>query len=84
MGTFQTFFGTSGPDGLALDEQDNLYVAHASLGGVFQLNKRGELMAYIKTPIGQTVTNVCFTPDRQSLVMTESSTGHILIAPIPK
>ena len=84
VGAFQTFFGTSGPDGLALDEQDNLYVAHASLGGVFQLNKRGELMAYIKTPIGQTVTNVCFTADRQSLVMTESSTGHILIAPIPK
>jgi gluconolactonase len=83
VGAFQTFFGTSGPDGLALDAKDNLYVAHASLGGVFQLNKRGELMAYIKTPIGQTVTNLCFTPDQKSIIMTESSSGHILIAPIP-
>lgn len=83
VGAFQTFFGTSGPDGLAMDSNDNLYVAHASLGGVFQLNKRGELMTYIKTPIGHTVTNLCFTPDQKSLVMTESSSGNILIAPIP-
>lgn len=83
VGAFQTFFGTSGPDGLALDSKDNLYVAHASLGGVFQLNKRGELIAYIKTPVGNTVTNLCFTLDGKSMVMTESSSGHILIAPIP-
>ena len=83
VGAFQTFFGTSGPDGLALDNKDNLYVAHASLGGVFQLNKRGELIAYIKTPVGHTVTNLCFTPDGKSIVMTESSSGRVLIAPIP-
>ena len=83
VGAFQTFFGTSGPDGLAMDKQDNLYVAHASLGGVFQLNKRGELMAYIKTPIGHTVTNLCFTPDGKSIVMTESSSGNVLTAAIP-
>lgn len=82
VGAFQTFFGASGPDGLALDVEDNLYVAHASLGGVFKLNKRGELISYIKTPIGHTVTNLCFTPDSKSIVMTESSTGHILCAPI--
>lgn len=80
VGAFQTFFGTSGPDGLALDESDNLYVAHASLGGVFQLNKRGELMTFIKTPVGHTVTNLCFSPDRNSILITESSTGNILIA----
>ena len=83
VGAFQTFFGASGPDGLALDKSDNLYVAHASLGGVFQLNKRGELIAYIKTPVGHTVTNLCFTPDGKSIVMTESSSGHVLITPIP-
>jgi gluconolactonase len=83
VGAFQTFFGTSGPDGLALDANDNLYVAHASLGGVFQLNKRGELISYIKTPVGHTVTNLCFTPNKAALMMTESSSGHVLIAPIP-
>ncbi len=82
VGAFQTFFGASGPDGLAMDENENLYVAHASLGGVFKLNKRGELVAYIKTPVGHTVTNLCFTPDGQSIVMTESSTGSVLIAKV--
>lgn len=83
VGAFQTFFGTSGPDGLALDDQDNLYVAHASLGGVFKLNNRGELLAYIRTPIGHTVTNLCFTPDLRSLIITESSSGTLLKASIP-
>jgi gluconolactonase len=82
VGAFQTFFGTSGPDGLALDQEDNLYVAHASLGGVFQLNRRGELLAYIKAPIGHTVTNICFMPSLSSIIITESSTGTILKAKI--
>ena len=82
VGAFQTFFGTSGPDGLAIDKQDNLYVAHASLGGVFKLNKRGELTAYIKAPVGHTVTNLCFSPDGKSMVITESSSGTVLTAPI--
>lgn len=82
VGVFQTFFGASGPDGLALDSEDSLYVAHASLGGVFKLNKRGELMAYIKTPIGHTVTNLCFAPDSKSIMITESSSGTILRAQI--
>ena len=81
-GAFQTFFGTSGPDGLALDASDNLYVAHASLGGVFQLNKRGELLSFIKSPVGHTVTNLCFTPDQSAVLITESSTGNVLIASI--
>ena len=84
VGAFQTFFGASGPDGLALDGKDNLYVAHASLGGVFKLNVRGELLAYIKTPIGHTVTNLCFTPDLKSLMITESSSGTLLKVSIPE
>ncbi|QKM64969.1 gluconolactonase [Polynucleobacter tropicus] len=80
-GAFQNFFGTSGPDGMAMDEEDNLYVAHASLGGVFQLNHRGEIQTYIKSPTGQTTTNVCFSLDKKLLLVTESSTGSILMAP---
>lgn len=84
VGAFQTFFGTSGPDGLALDDKNNLYVAHASLGGVFKLNMRGELLCYIKTPIGNTVTNLCLTPDLKSLLITESSTGTLLEISVPE
>ena len=35
MGAFRTFFGTSGPDGMAVDVENRLVVAHASLGGAF-------------------------------------------------
>ena len=82
VGAFQTFFGTSGPDGLAVDTYDNLYVAHASLGGVFQLNKRGEVLTYLKSPKGHTVTNLCIAPDQKSVFITESSSGDILTASI--
>jgi len=81
MGAFQTFFGTSGPDGLAVDADNNLLVAHASLGGVFVLNPLGEITHFLRSPAGRTVTNVCIAPDRHSVVMTESSTGTILRAP---
>ena len=82
VGAFQTFFGASGPDGLAMDSSDNLYVAHASLGGVFQLNKRGEVLTYIKSPIGHTVTNLCLAPSQKLAYITESSTGNLLTASI--
>jgi gluconolactonase len=83
MGAFQTFFGTSGPDGLALDIEGNLVVAHASLGGAFVLNARGELTHVIKSPAGSTVTNVAFRPGTRELVMTESQTGSVLTAELP-
>ncbi len=81
---FQTFFGTSGPDGLAFDGKDGLYVAHASLRGAFRLNPLGELTHYIKSPLGTTVTNIAFVPGEKKVVMTESSTGTILIADVPE
>jgi len=83
MGAFQTFFGTSGPDGLALDIEGNLVVAHASLGGAFVLNARGELTHFIKSPAGSTVTNVAFRPGTRELVMTESQAGSVLTAELP-
>lgn len=83
MGAFQTFFGSSGPDGLALDRDGRLVVAHASLGGAFVLNARGEVTHFIQSPVGNTVTNVAFRPRTRELVMTESLTGCVLIAPLP-
>ena len=80
VGAFRTFFGTSGPDGLAVDAQNNLVVAHASLGGAFVLNARGEVTHFVKSPAGATVTNVAYRPGTSSLVMTESESGSILEA----
>jgi gluconolactonase len=83
VGAFRTFFGTSGPDGLAVDVENRLVVAHASLGGAFVLNNRGEVTHFVKSPGGSTVTNVAFRPGTSSLVLTESETGAILEAELP-
>lgn len=83
VGAFQTFFGTSGPDGLALDLQGNLVVAHASLGVAFVLNASGEVTHLVRGPSGPTVTNLAFRPGSRELVMTESSTGSLLLAELP-
>ncbi len=83
MGAFQTFFGSSGPDGLALDTDGRLVVAHASLGGAFVLNPSGEVTHFVKSRAGSTVTNVAFRPGTNELVMTESATGAILVAELP-
>lgn len=80
VGAFRTFFGTSGPDGMAVDAENRLVVAHASLGGAFVLNARGEVTHFIRSPAGSTVTNVAFRPGTRKLVMTESETGSILEA----
>lgn len=83
VGAFRTFFGTSGPDGLAVDVDNRLVVAHASLGGAFVLNPRGEVTHYVRSPVGTTVTNIAFRPGTRQLVMTESSTGTLLQAELP-
>ncbi|MCJ2070807.1 SMP-30/gluconolactonase/LRE family protein [Methylobacterium sp. J-030] len=80
-GRFASFHGTSGPDGMVMDEGGNLLVAHASLGAVFALGPQGEPLARIQSCRGQTVTNLTFgRADRSALYMTESQTGTVLRA----
>ena len=83
VAAFQTFFGTSGPDGLAATAQGGLVVAHASLGAAFVLNAAGEITHLVRSPGGKTVTNLAFRPGSNTLVMTESSSGAILEAQLP-
>ena len=83
VGAFRTFFGTSGPDGMAVDVDNRLVVAHASLGGAFVLNVRGEITHCIRTPEGSNVTNVAYRPGTSKLVMTGSETGTIFEADLP-
>lgn len=83
VGVFRSFFGTSGPDGMAVDSENRLVVAHASLGGAFVMNARGEVTHFVRSPVGQTTTNVAFLPGSSKLVMTDSEQGHVLIADLP-
>ena len=83
VGAFRTFFGASGPDGMAVDVENRLVIAHASLGGAFVCNARGEVTHFVRSPAGSIVTNVAYRPGTSKLVLTESETGSILEADLP-
>lgn len=83
VGAFRTFFGASGPDGLAVDADNRLVVAHASLGGAFLVEPNGDVTHFIRSPMGGTVTNIAFRPGTSRLVMTESRSGTVLEAELP-
>ena len=73
--------GGGGPDGLALDEEGGLIVAHVGMGSVWTFNSLGEPVYRIKSCMGTHTTNVAFGwPDRTTLYITESATGTILTA----
>ena len=83
VGAFRTFYGPSGPDGMAVDVDNRLVVAHASMGGAFVLSAKGEVTHFVKSPAGSTVTNVAYRPGTSKLVMTESERGCVLEADLP-
>ena len=77
--------GNSGADGMAVDEDGNLFVADAGNGCVWAFNARGQPLYRISADTGaRTCTNVAFGgPDRRQLFITESDTGNILVAAMP-
>ncbi len=79
VGNFIQLSGGSGPDGLALDQAGNLYVAHAGLGSVWKFSAQGEPLLRIKSCAGMMTTNLAFGgKDNQDLFITESESGSIL------
>jgi len=85
VGQFFASYGPSGPDGLAMRADGCLLVANPGLGYVWVLNHRAEPVEVIRTPVGASLTNLCFGgPDGKTLLMTESTTGSILLAEMPQ
>lgn len=85
VGQFFTSYGPSGPDGLAMRADGFLLVANPGLGYVWVLNHRAEPVEVIRTPVGASLTNLCFGgPDGKTLLMTESTSGTILSAEMPQ
>jgi gluconolactonase len=72
--------GLSGPDGLALDEEGGLVVAHAGMG-VWRFDRMGRPTHFIDPVVAPFVTNIAFNGRR--LYMTESESGTILTAELP-
>ena len=81
VGVQMQLSGGNGPDGLALDEQGGLLVAHVGFGAVWVTDARGEPLYRINTCRNQLTTNMAFGwPDRNVLYITESGSGTILKA----
>lgn len=73
-----------GPDGMALDEDGNLAVAHPGLGVVWIFSNKGQPLYKVESCAGNMITNVAYSGDgRRFLYMTESQTGTVLRAEMP-
>ena len=74
----------AGPDGMAIDEEDNLVVVHAGFGTVWVFSALGEPLYRIRSCAGMRTTNVTYGDvDRRSLFITEAEHGVILRARLP-
>ena len=75
--------GTSGPDGLAMDTADRLYISNPGHGCVWVIDAHGVPRYRIASCAGRTVTNCALAPDGRTLLITESETGSILTCEVP-
>lgn len=74
--------GPWGPDGIAFDEDENLYAAVFNEGKINIYNKDGELTNFLSCP-GNRPTSCAFDPfSRYGLVVTEAEKGIIVSYPI--
>ncbi len=81
VGLYVQLSGGTGPDGIALDADGRLIVAHVGFGAVWVFDRRGEPLYRIESCAGAFTTNVAFgTRDRNTLYITESESATILRA----
>ncbi|PYI09446.1 gluconolactonase [Aspergillus sclerotiicarbonarius CBS 121057] len=79
IGRFSSYYGIGGPDGMAMDAEGNVLVAHSTLGMVFVHKSNGELIMKIRSPVGVNTTNLTWGgEDLRTLYIVESETGTIL------
>jgi gluconolactonase len=85
VGTFiQLSGGLGGPDGLAIDQQGNLTVAHVGFGCVWVFSALGEPLYRIRSCEGLATTNVAYGgPEGRTLFITESDSGCVLQCELP-
>lgn len=81
VGRFVNLSGGSGPDGLALDQAGNLFIAHAGLGVVWMYSPDGLPLARIDSCAKNMTTNIAFGgPENRHLYITESHSGTVMVA----
>lgn len=66
-----------GPDGIAFDNNGNLFVAVCGLRNITILNKNGLLVKRLKI-LGKSPTNICFGPFGKGIIyITEQELGQV-------
>ena len=75
--------GLVGPDGLAMDQYDRLYISNPGHGCIWIVGPTGIPLYRVQSPTGHMTTNCALAPDGRTLYITESETGDILTAEIP-
>jgi len=85
VGAFVQLSGGGGPDGLALDAEGNLFVAHVGMGTVWAFTPLGEPLWRIRCEhIGLATTNLAFGgPERRDLYVTVSDAGAVARVTLP-
>src|SRR5690349_15711390 len=76
--------GMGGPDGITLDAEGCLIVAHTGFGSIWRLSPVAEPLLRVTSCAGFSTTNIAFGgPERRTLFIPESHTGSILTAEMP-
>ena len=73
--------GNAGPDGMALDEEGGLVVAHIGIG-VWRFDRLGRPTHLVELD-DSLCTNVAFRPGTGTIYITESASGQVLHAELP-
>lgn len=80
-GVFVQLSGGTGPDGIAVDAEGNLLVAHAGAGIVWKFSRTGVPVLRIDSCEGLMTTNLTLGgPDNKRIFITESESGCVLVA----
>jgi gluconolactonase len=81
VGVFIQMSGGMGPDGLALNNEGGLVIAHVGLGSIWILSPIGEPLYRVRSPLGHLTTNMAYGGENhRQLYITESASGSILRA----
>jgi gluconolactonase len=76
--------GGGGPDGIAVNSEGGLAVAHPMLGAVWLFDWKGQPTLRVNLCRGLLGTNVAYGgPDGRRLYITEAETGTIQVAEVP-
>jgi len=80
VGVWVQLSGGLGPDGLAVNADGFVAVAHGQAGRAWVFDAVGDPVARVRTPGGSWTTAVAWHPDGARLAIVEAQTGSIYVA----